>query len=76
MLADFFRKQATDNLFLQEVTMPIPDTISGYTAYNFGTSGRGTAFLPRDHMELRGILRRLSFRVCINDVEVYYLWRY
>lgn len=68
MLADLVRKQEIDILFLQEVTSPIPNTISGY---NIGTNGRVTAYLTRDHMKLRDILRlpsgrgwRQTYRVC------------
>jgi hypothetical protein len=57
MLEDFLRKQEIDIIFLQEVTMPVFDDIRGFVAHtNIGTTGRGTAILTRDHIQLTNIV--------------------
>jgi exonuclease III len=53
MLEDFLQKQEIDIIFLQEVTRPVFDDIRGFTVYtNIATTGRGTAILTRDHIQL------------------------
>ena len=53
MLEDFLQKQEIDIILLQEVTRPVFDDIRGFAAYtNIGTTGRGTAILTRDHIQL------------------------
>ena len=53
MLEDFLQKQDVGTIFLQKVTRPVFDDIRGFTAYtNIGTTGRGTAILTRDHIQL------------------------
>lgn len=40
LVMEFMRKQEIDIIFLQEVTQPMLDTITGYAAYtNIGTNG-------------------------------------
>ena len=57
MLEDFLQKQKVDIIFLQEVTRPVFDDIQGFTAYTkIGTTGRGTANLTRDHIQLTNIV--------------------
>jgi len=57
MLEDFWQKQAIDIIFLQEVTRPVFDDIRGFTAYtNIRTTGRGTAILTRDLIQLTNIV--------------------
>jgi exonuclease III len=56
MLAEFVRKQNIDVMFIQEVTDLVLDNTWGYKAYtNLGTTHRGTAFISRDQLELKGI---------------------
>ena len=63
MLEDFLQKQEIDIIFLQEVTQPIFDDIRGFTAYtNIGTTGRGTAILTRDRIQLTNIVCRPTGR--------------
>jgi exonuclease III len=53
MLEDFLQKQDVGTIFLQKVTRPVFDDIRGFTAYtNIATTGRGTAILTRDHIQL------------------------
>jgi exonuclease III len=57
MLEDFLYKQQIDIIFLQEVTRPVFDDIRGFVTHtNIGTSGRGTAILKRNHMQLTNIV--------------------
>jgi len=57
MLEDFLQKQEIDIIFLQEVTRPVFDDIRGFTAYtNIDTTGRVTAILTKDHMQLTNIV--------------------
>ena len=56
MLEDILQKQE-EGIFLQEDTRPVFDDIRGFTAYtNIGTTGRGTAILTRDHIQLINIV--------------------
>jgi len=56
MLEDILQKQE-EGIFLQEDTRPVFDDIRGFTAYtNIGTTGRGTAILTRDHIQLTKIV--------------------
>jgi len=58
MLEDFLHKQEIYIIFLQEVTRPFFDDIRGFVAHtNIGTTGRGTAILTRDHIQLTNIVR-------------------
>jgi len=53
MLEDFLQKQLIDIILLQEVTRPLFVDIRGFAAYtNINTTGRGTAILTRDHIQL------------------------
>ena len=55
-LEDFLYKQEIDIILRQEVTRPVFDDIRGFVAYtNIGTTGRGTAILTRDHIQLTKI---------------------
>jgi exonuclease III len=71
MLEDFLHKQEIDIIFLQEVTRPVFNDIRGFVANtNIGTTGRGTAILTRDHIQLTNLVRlrqegewRLSFKM-------------
>jgi exonuclease III len=57
MLEDVLQKQEVDIIFLREVTRPVFEDIRGFTAYtNIGSSGRGTAILTRDHIQLTNIV--------------------
>ena len=57
MLEDVLQKQEVVIIFLQEVTRSVFDDIRGLTAYtNIGTTGRETAILTRDHIQLTNIV--------------------
>ena len=57
MLEDVLQKQEVDIIFLREVTRPVFEDIRGFTAYtNIRTTGRGTAILTRDHIQLTNIV--------------------
>jgi len=57
MLEDFLQKQEIGIILLQEVTRPVFDDIRGFAAYtNIGSTGRGTAVLKRDHIQLTNIV--------------------
>jgi exonuclease III len=56
MLKDFVRKHDIDVLFVQEITEAVLENWWGYTAHtNIGTTGRGTAFLIKEYLELQNI---------------------
>ena len=56
MLEDVLHKQEID-IFLREVTRPVFDDIRGFVAHtNLRTSGRGTAILTYDHIQLTNIV--------------------
>ena len=57
MLEDFLHKQEIYIIFIQEVTRQVFDYIRGFLAHtNIGTTGRGTAILTRDHIQLTNIV--------------------
>jgi len=57
ILEDFLQQQEVDFIFLQEVTRSVFDDIRGFTAYtNIGTTGRETAMLTREHIQLTNIV--------------------
>jgi exonuclease III len=58
MLEDFLKKQEIDIILLQEITKPVFEDIRGFVAQtNIGTTGRGTAILSRDQLQLTNIVR-------------------
>ena len=63
MLADFLRTWEIDVLLAQEVTKPVLHDFAGYnTHYNIGTSGRGTAIIAREGINLLNVNRLPSGR--------------
>ena len=53
LLEDFLQKEEINIILLQEVRRPVFDDIRGFAAYtNIGTTGRGTAILTRDLIQL------------------------
>jgi len=63
MLEDFLQKYEIDIILLQEVKWPLFDDIRGFTTYtNIMTTGRGTAILTRDHIQLKNIVYHPTLR--------------
>jgi hypothetical protein len=58
MLQNFIYKHDINIHFMQEVTHPSLNKLSGYTVhYNIGSAQRGTAIVARDNIELANITR-------------------
>ena len=63
VLEEFMRRQNIDILLVQEVTAEVFSQPGIYRAYyNIGSSGRGTAILVKEFMELKRIIRLPSGR--------------
>jgi len=69
MQEDFLQKQEIDIILLQ-VTRPVLDDIRGFTAYtNICSTGRGTAILTRDHIQLTSTVCLPTGRGMAADIQ-------
>ena len=58
MLEEFLKKQEIGITLLQEITKPVFDEIRGFVAHtNIGATGRGTAIITRNQIQLTNIVR-------------------
>jgi endonuclease/exonuclease/phosphatase family metal-dependent hydrolase len=70
MLCNFINKHDIDILFIQEVTHPSLDNLTGYTVhYNIGTTHYGTAVVAGDYIELSNITKIPSGRAIAAEFK-------